>query len=164
MVGRGPEPLRPKMHPPVWLDQTSQTSQPGSLVRRGLNRCPKTKATLADAGAAFWWLPHPLLPCPVLCPVMVLPICGCFEFGQAQDLKPLRPARHANPKQFGATEELVSTHHVGNHGRATLHPESSLGEQLGQLLDNGRCRPSREHLVTPIAWRPSNQGEILLVL
>ena len=70
-----------------------------------------------------------------MCPA-VLPICGCFAFGQAQGLKPLQPVRHANPRQFGATEELASTNHVGNHRRATLHPESSLGDQLGQFLDD----------------------------
>ena len=52
-------------------------------------------------------------------------------FGQTQGLKPLRPVRHANPKQFGATEDFVSTNHVGYHGRATLHPESSLWSTTG---------------------------------
>ena len=48
-----------------------------------------------------------------------------------QNYRTLQPVRHANPKQFGATEELPSTNHVGNRRRATLLPESSLGDQLG---------------------------------
>ena len=92
-----------------------------------------------------------------MCPA-VLPICGCFVFGRAQGLKPLQPVHHANPRQFSATEELASTNHLRNHGRATLHPESSLGDQLGQFLDDSDVA-HLESIATPIVWRPSNKRD-----
>ena len=147
------------------------TSWPGAhaLVRQAPCHCPTTKATVANADAASWWLTH----CPVLCPWSLdraLPPClsslywtwvRCLTNSASQI-----PALVKTLVSFSIHVTMLATDDGwGGHNSAKWRaPSDNILDNSGRLLTspcvnaswNSACRSSNQFVTSFGTWQSIN--------